>query len=71
MQVAQRPEPGATRSNALAFAPMARYLFLDDGIWWCHSHGLAFEAPGRGFARWRKRREPDWQDPNAWLYDSA
>jgi hypothetical protein len=36
----------------------------DDSIYWCLTHGLSRQATFSGFARWRKRRDPDWVDPN-------
>jgi hypothetical protein len=39
----------------------------DDGIYWCLSHGLARQATFRGYARWRRRRDPAWTDPMPWL----
>jgi hypothetical protein len=39
----------------------------DDSIYWCLTHGLSRQATFSGFARWRKRRDPDWVDPNSSL----
>lgn len=39
----------------------------DDSIYWCLKHGLDREATFAGFARWRRRRDPDWVDPAPWL----
>lgn len=36
----------------------------DDSIYWCLAHRLGSQAAFGGFARWRKRRDPDWVDPN-------
>jgi hypothetical protein len=36
----------------------------DDSIYWCLTHGLSRQAAFGGFARWRRRRDPDWVDPN-------
>jgi hypothetical protein len=39
----------------------------DDSIYWCLTHGLGRQAAFGGFARWRRRRDPDWVDPSPWL----
>lgn len=39
----------------------------DDSIYWCLKHGLDRQATFGGFARWRRRRDPDWVDPSPWL----
>lgn len=39
----------------------------DDSIYWCLAHGLSHQATFGGFARWRKRRDPDWIDPTPHL----
>jgi hypothetical protein len=39
----------------------------DESIYWCLDHGLGSPATFGGFARWRKRRDPDWVDPSPWL----
>lgn len=41
---------------------------LDDAaIRWCLRHGFSNAATHRGFARWRIRHDPSWQDPQPWL----
>lgn len=42
----------------------------DDAIYWCLRHGLPYQATLGGFARWRKRRDPDWSDPWPWLEET-
>jgi len=42
----------------------------DDSIYWCLVHGLGRQAAFGGFARWRKRRDPDWVDPAPSLSES-
>jgi hypothetical protein len=50
----------ATLSQILLEAPES----LDnESIDWCLVHGLASQATFGGFARWRRRRDPDWIDP--------
>jgi hypothetical protein len=39
----------------------------DEAIYWCLGHGLSFTALSRGYARWRRRRDQSWTDPNPWL----
>ena len=65
------PEPASVHDrDALAALLRSRPEQLDDeGIRWCHRHGLAHRAPFAGFARWRRRRDPTWTDPQAWLYE--
>lgn len=42
----------------------------DDSIYWCLKHGLDRQATFGGFARWRRRRDPDWVDPAPWLSEA-
>lgn len=39
----------------------------DESLYWCLDHGLGRQATFGGFARWRKRRDPDWVDPSSSL----
>jgi len=42
----------------------------DDSIYWCLKHGLGRQATFGGFARWRRRRDPEWEDPSPWLSET-
>lgn len=39
----------------------------DDSIYWCLNHGMSHQATFGGFARWRRRRDPEWVDPTPYL----
>lgn len=39
----------------------------DADIYWCLDHDLGRGVPFAGYARWRRRREPEWIDPSPGL----
>lgn len=64
-----KPEPvtvadRAALTQALLTAPDQ---LDDDTVWWCLADGLGHWATHRGYARWRQRRDPDWENPAPYL----
>lgn len=68
-----RPEPAAVADRErLRATLLERPDALDDeSLRWCRRHGLGYLATRRGFVRWRRRRDPDWEDPSPWLSEAA
>ena len=64
-----QPEPASVADrDALRAALLTEPEALDDdGIYWCMNHGLGHRAADRGYARWRTRLDPAWENPAPWL----
>jgi hypothetical protein len=61
------PEGVSNRESLKQVLLEAPEFLDDDSIYWCLDHGLSSPAAFYGFARWRKRRDPEWIDPSPWL----
>lgn len=60
----QSAESRRELKRALLFEPET---LDDDSLYWCMGQGLDRKATFRGFAEWRRRRDPEWVDPSPFL----